>query len=60
MKTAHHRRLFPTRGCCCHIVTLDEGRRVETTTIGNEGMVGFHLALGIDWSPLAVVALVPG
>ncbi len=51
---------FPTRGCCCHIVTLDEGRRVETTTIGNEGMLGFHLTLGIDWSPLAAVALVPG
>ena len=51
---------FPTRGCCCHIVTLDEGRRVETTTIGNEGMVGFHLTLGLDWSPLTAVALVPG
>ena len=51
---------FPTRGCCCHIVTLDEGRRVETTTVGNEGMVGFHLALGLDWSPLTAVALVPG
>ena len=51
---------FPRRGCCCHIVTLDEGRRVETTTIGNEGMVGFHLTLGLDWSPLTAVALVPG
>ena len=28
---------FPTRGCCCHIVMVGEGRRVETTTIGNEG-----------------------
>ena len=51
---------FPTRGCCCHIVTLGEGRRVETTTIGNEGMVGFHLCLGLDWSPLTAIALVPG
>jgi CRP-like cAMP-binding protein len=51
---------FPIRGCCCHVVTLDEGRRVETTTIGNEGMVGFDLALGLDCSPLAAVALVPG
>jgi CRP-like cAMP-binding protein len=51
---------FPTRGCCCHVVTVDEGRRVETTTIGNEGMVGFHLALGLDCSPLTAVALVPG
>jgi CRP-like cAMP-binding protein len=51
---------FPKCGCCCHVVTLAEGRRVETTTIGNEGMVGFYLAFGLDWSPLAVVALVPG
>jgi CRP-like cAMP-binding protein len=51
---------FPMCGCCCHVVTLDEGRRVETTTIGNEGMVGFHLALGLDWSPLSAVAIVPG
>jgi CRP-like cAMP-binding protein len=52
--------LFPTHGCCCQIVTLDEGRPVETVTIGNEGMVGYHLTLGLDWSPLTVVALVPG
>ena len=52
--------LFPTHGCCCHIVTLDEGRRVETITMGNEGMVGFDLTLGLDWSPLTVVAIVPG
>jgi CRP-like cAMP-binding protein len=51
---------FPISGCCCHVVTLDEGRRVETTTIGNEGMVGFHLAFGLDWSPLTAVAVVPG
>lgn len=51
---------FPRRGCCCHVVMLDEGRRVETTTIGNEGMVGVSLALGLDWSPLTAVALVPG
>jgi CRP-like cAMP-binding protein len=51
---------FPKCGCCCHVVTLDEGHRVETTTIGNEGMLGFHLAFGLDWSPLAAVALVPG
>ena len=46
--------VFPIHGCCCHIVTLDEGRRVETATIGNEGMIGFHLTLDLDWSPLTV------
>ena len=51
---------FPRRGCCCHVVTLEEGRRVETMTIGNEGMVGVPLAFGLNWSPLATVAMVPG
>ena len=51
---------FPTRGCCCHVVTLGEGRTIETVTVGNEGMVGVNLALGLDWNPLSAVALVPG
>jgi CRP-like cAMP-binding protein len=51
---------FPTRGCCCHIVPLDEGRQIEATTIGKEGMLGIHLALGLDFSPLMAVSVVPG
>ena len=51
---------FPTSGCCCHVVPLDEHRNIEVTTIGNEGMLGIHLAFGLHFSPLAVVAVVPG
>ena len=51
---------FPTSGCCCHVVPLDEDRHIEATTIGKEGMVGIHLALGLDFSPLRVVSVVPG
>lgn len=51
---------FPTSGCCCHVVSLEEGRQMEATTIGNEGMIGIHLALGLDFSPLKAVAVVPG
>jgi CRP-like cAMP-binding protein len=51
---------FPTRGCCCHVVPLDEGRQIEATTIGKEGMLGIHLALGLDFSPLMAVSVVPG
>jgi hypothetical protein len=29
-------------------------------TIGNEGMVGVNLALGLDWNPLNAVAMVSG
>lgn len=51
---------FPTSGCCCHVVPLDEGRQIEATTIGKEGMLGIHLALGLDFSPLKAVSVVPG
>jgi CRP-like cAMP-binding protein len=51
---------FPTSGCCCHVVPLDEGRHIEATTVGKEGMLGIHLALGLDFSPLKAVSVVPG
>jgi CRP-like cAMP-binding protein len=51
---------FPTSGCCCHVVPLDEGRHIEATTVGKEGMMGIHLALGLAFSPLRAVSMVPG
>jgi CRP-like cAMP-binding protein len=50
---------FPTVGCCCHLIPSDEGRQIEATTIGNEGMVGIDVALGLDFSPLMAVCVVP-
>jgi len=49
---------FPTSGCCCHVVPLAEGRQIEATTIGKEGMVGIHRALGLEFSPFTVVSVV--
>ena len=51
---------FPTSGCCCHVALLDKRRKIEVTTIGNEGMLGIHLALGLHFSPLAAISVVPG
>jgi CRP-like cAMP-binding protein len=51
---------FPTSAYCCHVVPLEEQRWIEVTTVGNEGMLGFHLALGLRFSPLMAVSLVPG
>jgi CRP-like cAMP-binding protein len=51
---------FPLSGCCCHVVPLDEDRQIETTTIGKEGMLGIHVALGLDFSPLMAVSVAPG
>ena len=51
---------FPISGCCCHVALLDKHRRIEVTTVGNEGMLGIHLALGLHFSPLTAVSVIPG
>ena len=51
---------LPMSACFEHVVALDGNRRIEVTTVGNEGMVGIHLALGLNYSPLSAVCLMPG
>jgi CRP-like cAMP-binding protein len=51
---------FPASGCCGYVIALHGRRQIETTTVGNEGMLGIHLALGLNFSPLMAVCLVPG
>ena len=51
---------FPTSGCCCHVVPLDKHRKIEVTLVGNEGMLGIHLALGLRFSPLMAASVIPG
>jgi CRP-like cAMP-binding protein len=51
---------FPTSGCCCHVIPLDGRRQIDVTTVGNEGMLGIHLALGLHFSPLTAVSVIPG
>jgi CRP-like cAMP-binding protein len=42
---------FPTSGFVSLIVTLDNGAQLEVGIIGNEGMLGSSLALGVSVSP---------
>jgi CRP-like cAMP-binding protein len=42
---------FPTSGFISLIVTLDNGARLEVGIIGNEGMLGSFLTLGVSVSP---------
>jgi CRP-like cAMP-binding protein len=42
---------FPTAGFISLIVKLDNGAQLEIGIVGNEGMLGASIALGIDISP---------
>jgi hypothetical protein len=37
---------FPTSGMCSIVGATDEGKGVETATVGNEGMIGVSVLLG--------------
>jgi CRP-like cAMP-binding protein len=52
--------LFPTTSVFGVMVRMEEGRMLEGTTIGNEGMVGLPLFLGLDFHPFSVLSQVPG
>ncbi len=51
---------FPISVVYSHVVTLDNGQRIEAATVGNEGMLGLHVALGVGVSPGLAVCQVPG
>src|SRR5262249_23142295 len=51
---------FPTMGVCSVVSVTDDGRVVEAATIGNEGMVGLHVLLGLDFSPSRAISQVSG
>jgi CRP-like cAMP-binding protein len=51
---------FPTTGVFGVVILMAEGKLVEATTVGNEGMVGLPLLLGVDFHPFSVVAQIPG
>ena len=51
---------FPTSGVCSVISATDEGRVVEAATIGNEGMIGIPVMLGLDFSPSRAISQVSG
>jgi CRP-like cAMP-binding protein len=51
---------FPLTAVCSLVVVLDDGKQVEASAIGNEGMVGVHVVLDMDHSPVRAIAQIPG
>jgi CRP-like cAMP-binding protein len=51
---------FPTTGVFGVVLFLEEGKQVEGTTVGHEGMVGLPLFLGDDFHPFRAIVQVPG
>ncbi len=51
---------FPTRSIISLVTLMDDGTAVEVATVGNEGMVGLPVFLGVDSSPGQAFTLVPG
>src|SRR6266850_2785155 len=51
---------FPTSGMCSVVGVTDEGKVVETATVGNEGMIGIPVVLGLDFTPSTAISQVSG
>jgi CRP-like cAMP-binding protein len=51
---------FPTTGVFGIVIITQEGHQIEGTTIGNEGMIGLPVFLGLDFHPLTAIAQIPG
>lgn len=55
-----HHVYFPTSGMVSLTIIMKDGKEVEVATIGNEGMIGLALALGLDSSPVRAVGQISG
>src|SRR4051794_15858318 len=51
---------FPSGGIISVLVRMEDGKATEAATIGNEGLVGIPLVLGLDFSPFLATAQVAG
>jgi CRP-like cAMP-binding protein len=51
---------FPQSGCCSCVTTLGDGRIVETSAVGWEGMVGLPLVNGVDRVGWQCFVQIPG
>jgi CRP-like cAMP-binding protein len=51
---------FPTSGMISLTVRMEDGTEVETGTVGNEGMIGLPVALGLDFSPIRAISQISG
>jgi CRP-like cAMP-binding protein len=51
---------FPTSGMISLTVLMENGKEVEAGTVGNEGMIGLPIALGLDFSPTKAISQISG
>lgn len=51
---------FPTSGMCSLVIRMEDGKAAEAATVGNEGMVGIHAILGLNFSSATATSQVPG
>lgn len=51
---------FPKSGIISLLTVLGDGGTVEVATVGNEGMIGIPLLLGVDQTPAETIVQVPG
>ena len=51
---------FPTSGMVSLTIRMEDGKEIEAATIGNEGLVGLPVALGLDYSPTRAITHITG
>jgi CRP-like cAMP-binding protein len=51
---------FPTIGVCSVVSVTDDGKIVEAATVGNEGMIGIPVVLGLEFNPSKAISQVSG
>src|ERR1700752_1889239 len=51
---------FPNRGVVSALTLMEDGRAIEVATIGDEGMVGLPLLVGVKTAGNRVIVQVPG
>jgi CRP-like cAMP-binding protein len=51
---------FPLSGIYATVVALEDGRIIEASTVGNEGIIGISGVLGLSISPKTATTPVPG
>src|SRR5437879_3046497 len=49
---------FPTSGMCSVVGVTEEGKVIETATVGNEGMIGIPVLLDLDLGPYTAISQV--
>lgn len=51
---------FPKSGSICLLVLMEDGRAIDVASVGNEGMVGIPVLLGLEFSPMTTIVQLPG